>query len=291
MGEPRAAAGMMDHTDIRYLEAKRSVDERALSVRVRDRLLASLPDRPRVLEAGCGTGMTVSRLLQWGVDPRRYVGVDRDQGVIDFARSARLAALQYTGYDVTATDMGGRIGDFPFTFKIGDALTAFEEEGNADLLIAQGFMDLVPIQEAVSAFETALRPGGLAYFPITFDGGTVFQPSHPADETIERAYHDAIDADPKRESYAGRHLLDLLQRREGTLVAMGASDWIVRPQEGTYPADEQYFLDVILDFIAEALQSNERVEATDWLDTRRRQLADGELTYMAHQYDLLYCRS
>jgi SAM-dependent methyltransferase len=278
----------MNHANTRYLEAKRSVDERHRSIRVRDRLLEALPEHPRVLEAGCGTGITVSRLLRWGVDPDQYVGVDRDRGVVAFARSTRSAALRYASYDVTETDVGGRVGNFSFRFETGDALVAFEEKENADLLIAQGFMDLVPIREAVSVFEATLRPGGLAYFPITFDGGTAFQPSHPADESIERAYHDAIDAEPTRDSQSGRHLIDLLRERAGTLVAVGASDWIVRPQGGDYPADEQYFLGTILDFIAEALRSTETIAATDWLDTRRKQLAAGELTYMAHQYDLLY---
>jgi SAM-dependent methyltransferase len=280
----------MNHAATRYLEAKRSVDERALSSRVRDRLLADLPADPRVLEAGCGTGVTVSRLRAWGVDPASYRGVDRDADVVAFARRVRPAALRRAGHDAVATDEGFAVDGRPFVFEEGDALTAFRDEGAADLLVAQAFADLVPIDEMMDAFEAALRPGGLVYLPITFDGGTVFQPDHPADAAVERAYHRAIDRRPGRDARAGRHLADLLRRRAGDLLAMSSSDWIVRPRDGAYPADEAHFLERILGFVEAALAAApESVDGSDaWLDARREQLAAGELTYVAHQYDLLY---
>jgi len=56
----------MSHANVRYLEAKRTVDDRALSDRVRERLLAALPAAPTVLDAGCGTGAMLQRLHEWG---------------------------------------------------------------------------------------------------------------------------------------------------------------------------------------------------------------------------------
>jgi len=308
VGESHAGTGLMDHADVRYLEAKRTVDERALSRRIRAALRSELPAAPRVLEAGCGTGATVPRLLDWGVDAGRYLGVDRDERVVAHARDARVAELRSAGRDVERTPRGGRVGECSFAFEVGDALDVFGSgdpfaEGDdsraiapdrdahgadgADLLVAQAFLDLVPPAAAVEAFEAALRPGGLAYFPITFDGGSVFQPSHPDDRAVERAYHAAIDGTQGRDSRAGRHLMDLLRRRKGTLLAIDGSDWVVRPRDGSYPADERYFLATILGFVADALRAS-AVDADDWLAARREQLAAGELTYVAHQYDLLY---
>jgi SAM-dependent methyltransferase len=298
----------MDHADVRYLAAKRSVDERAFSRRVRATLRSEVPAAPCVLEAGCGTGITVPRLLDWGVDAGRYLGVDRDERVVAHARDARLAELRFAGRDVERTPRGGRVGAFSFAFDVGDVLAVFGSgdpfgDGDAgrattpdpdapgadgaDLLVAQAFLDLVPLAAAVEAFEAALRPGGLAYFPITFDGGSVFQPSHPDDRAVERVYHAAIDETQGRDSRAGRHLMDLLRRREGTLLAVDGSDWVVRPRDGSYPADERYFLATILGFVADALRASE-IDGGDWLAARREQLAAGELTYVAHQYDLLY---
>ena len=278
----------MNHAATRYLESKRSVDERARSPRVRDRLLAALPEAPRVVEAGCGTGVTVPTLLEWGVDAATYLGIDSDPGVVDFARAVRPRELRRRGYDARVADGTLSVGDLTAAFEIGDALAALRAASEADLVVAQAFADLVDPGALIDAAESALRPGGLAYLPITFDGGSIFQPDHPADRAVERAYHAAIDTRPDRDVHAGRHLADLCRRRAGTLLAIESSDWIVRPRGHGYPADESYFLERILDFVADALSNADVDRGRDWLESRRRQLRGGELIYVAHQYDLLY---
>nr|WP_233139191.1 class I SAM-dependent methyltransferase [Halorubrum salipaludis] len=288
MGRPPARARRMNHAATRYLEAKRSVDERARSPRVRDRLLAALPEAPRVVEAGCGTGVTVPTLLAWGVDAATYRGVDSDPGVVAFARTVRPRELRRRGYDARAADGTVSASDLTAAFETGDAVAALRAESGADLVVAQAFADLVDPEALIDAAESALRPGGLAYLPITFDGGSIFQPDHPADRAVERAYHAAIDARPGRDVRAGRHLADLCRRRAGTLLAMASSDWVVRPRGGDYPADESYFLERILDFVADAIADADVDRGDDWLASRRGQLRDRELTYVAHQYDLLY---
>jgi len=264
--------------DGRYLEAKRTVDDRAIDHRVRDRLLEALPDAPRIVEAGAGTGATVPRLRDWGVTAGEYRGIDRNGAVLDLARERRMAEC---GGDPAGT--GFRVDDLTVRFERGDALDA-GLDGWADLVVAQAFLDLVPIDGALDAFERALRPGGLVYAPITFDGETAFQPDHPADEAVVAAYHEAIDGEPGRDARAGRHLLNRCRERDGDLLAVGASDWVVYPPS---PADEHYFLETILDFVAEAVEGVvDGAEA--WLDARRRQLDEERLSYVAHGYDVLY---
>ena len=288
----------MEHALPRYLESKRSVDERALAPRVRDRFLRDLPPEPTIVEAACGTGVTVPRLLSWGVDAGRYRGIDADDRIIPFARWIRPRELRRAGHDVPG-DPAGRTADagcdpdfvaddLAVSFAVGDALDALAATEDADAVIAQAFADLLPLSQLLSAAESALRPGGVAYLPITFDGGTIFQPDHPAADAVETAYHAAIDDHPGRDVRAGRHLLDRLRRRDGDLLAAGSSDWIIRPRGGTYPADERFFLDRLLGFV-EGAAGDRDVEGFDaWVATRRDQLAAGELTYVAHQYDLLY---
>jgi len=268
----------MNHADGRYLEAKRTVDDRAIDRRVRDRLLDELPDAPQILEAGAGTGATVSRLRDWGITAGEYLGVDRDPDVLELARDRRAAEC-----DGERIDGGFRVDDLTVRFERGDALDVDAERG-ADLVVAQAFLDLVPITDALDAFAAALKPGGLLYAPITFDGETVFQPDHPADEAVVEAYHDHVDGLPGRDARAGRHLLDRCRERDGDLLAVGASDWVVYPP---YPADERAFLATILEFVDDAVAGTD-VEADEWLRTRRRQLDAGRLSYVAHGYDVLY---
>jgi hypothetical protein len=277
--------GAHAHARPRYLIAKRSVDERARNRRVRDRLVDSLPDRPRVVEAGSGAGFSVPTLREWGVDPAAYRGVDTDPGIVAFARHLVPRLCRRRGVDATDTATGCRLGDAPVAFEAGDALAALPG-ADADLLYAGSFLDLVPLDEALDAVDAALAPGGLAYAPFTFDGVTLFQPTHPADERVVDAYHDAIDATPGRTSRAGRDLLDRLRRRPGELLAVGASDWVVRPVDDGYPADERSFLASILEFVADSL--DDVAAGDEWLAARRRQLSAGELTFVAHGYDLLW---
>lgn len=273
--------GGHDHARPRYLTAKRSVDDRARDRRVRERLLAALPEHPRVGEAGCGTGLSVPTLYDWGLTPRSYRGVDTDPGIIAFARWFVPRVLRRRGLNASGTDV---------TFDVGDALQTLPDAIHAegvDLVLAQSFLDLVPVGRALDTLGRAAGDDGLVYAPLTFDGETVFLPEHPADERVIQAFHAAIDATPGRDSRAGRHLLNRLRERGALVEAVAASDWIVRPSsDGSYPADERYFLGCILEFVADALGDIEGGEA--WLETRRRQLRAGELTYVAHGYDLLW---
>ena len=94
------------------------------------------------------------------------------------------------------------------------------------------------------------------------------------------------------ESRTGRHLFRHLRDASAPALAMGSSDWVVHPApDGSYPADEAYFLRSILTTIRDALRNrHDRVEPADlaaWLAERGRQLAAGELVYIAHQLDFV----
>ncbi len=274
----------MDHADPRYLLAKRTVDERAFADAVQEAVWSRLPPAPRILEVGCGVGTTVPRLLEWGLEAFTYRGVDLDERAIAFARDAIPKELRREGRAVDQTRTGFRTANATVEFAVGDALEFLRTAPDADLIVGQAFLDLVPIEPTIEAIESALAPGGVAYLPITFDAGTHFAPPHPDDQAVQRAYHAAIDEIEGRESRAGRRLLVLLERRPGTLLAARSADWIVRPGDQGYPHDEQYFLERILSFVRSAVGPG----FEDWLETRSRQLAAEELVYVAHQYDLAY---
>lgn len=281
----------MNHAHQRYLLAKGSIDDRAYNTDVQNALLCRCPTAPRIVEAGCGTGNTIKRLFDWGIDEFDYFGVDTDPEIISFARHLSLRELRHADFAVTKTETGGQLDRATFAFEQGNAHSRLPQHGAADLFIAQAFADLVEPNTMINTIEAALAPNGLAYLPITFDGGSIFAPEHEVDDLVERAYHRGLER-AGQYPRAGRQLIALLGDRSGTLISAGGSDWIIRSIDGTYPADERYFLSCILDFVSMTVNPEsvglDASAFAEWLRIRRTQLDDGKLVYATHQYDLLY---
>src|SRR5262249_60513679 len=86
---------------------------------------------------------------------------------------------------------------------------------------------------------------------------------------------------PAGESRTGRHLFHHLRAAGAPPLAMGSSDWVVHPAaDGSYPADEAYFLRSILNTIRDALRNRqdqvEPAELAGWLAGRGRRVAAGQ---------------
>ncbi|WP_135826412.1 class I SAM-dependent methyltransferase [Halorussus ruber] len=291
----------------RYLSAKRTVDDRALNRRVEARLADELRKRDesraplRVLEVGAGIGATLTRFLDqsWLPDRVRYTALDLREDNVASARARLPAWAVPRGFavrrarakDSIICSRGRRRAEVEFrTADAFDFLAATDRE--FDLVVAHAFVDLVDPADALAAFRGVLAPGGLAYCPITFDGGTIFEPGADSDpdsdfeERLLDAFHDHIDAGG--DSRAGRHLLSLAPE-EGEVLAAGGSDWVVRPRGDGYPADEAYFLDCIVEMVRGAVEDEglDSDRVADWAARRRDQIEAGRLVYCAHQLDLL----
>lgn len=317
----------------RYLRAKRTVDDRALDRRLvglfRERLgeraaeagpSESVADSGslRVLEVGAGIGTMVPRLIDWEVLPpgrTRYVAVDRDGdtlgGVAPFLREWAADRA-----DISIADAGSSADSETIVVEsptrtvtvepvVGDAAAYAESTaGEWDALIGMALLDVLGLDKLDPLLD-ALAPGGIYYFPITFDGGTRFRPVHPDDRAVERLYHRHMDEKPGGNSRAGSAALARLREADGsTLLGVAGSDWVVRPGESgnRYPGDEAYFLRHLLttveDAVGEVIATKNQTGAADsstlsavdldaWLRDRRSQVDRGELTYLTHQLDLL----
>jgi hypothetical protein len=165
----------------------------------------------------------------------------------------------------------------------------------ADVLIANAVLDLVDVPAVLPGLLRLLVPGGVYWFTINYDGESIFVPGHPHDDQVMQAYHRDMDervryGRPAGDSRTGRRLFGYLRDAGAPALAAGSSDWVVSAgPDGNYPDDEAYFVRCILNTIQNALRSREdRVEPADladWLAARGRQLAAGELVYLAHQLD------
>src|SRR5579859_6103654 len=295
----RSEEASMNFDYARYLAAKTTVDDRALNQHVLAELRRLMPaGAPRVLEVGAGLGTMVARLMDWGVvSDGEYILLDADRRLLDRSRRWLSDWAAARGLRSDLLPDGLRVGDLRVRLvhaELGGYLETLHE-AQADVLIANAVLDLVDVPAILPGLLRLLVPGGVYWFTINYDGESIFAPDHPHDDQVMRAYHRDMDervryGRPAGESRTGRRLFHHLRAAGAPALAAGSSDWVVSAgPDGSYPGDEAYFLRSILDTIRNALRNRrDRVEPAalaGWLAVRGRQLAAGELVYIAHQLD------
>ena len=291
----------------RYLAAKTSVDDRALNRHVLAELRRLMPaGAPQVLEVGAGLGTMVARLMDWGVvGTGEYILLDADRALLNDSRRWLRDWAAARGLRSDVLPDGLQVGDLRVRLEhaeLGRYLEAAHgaqgaQGAPADVLIANAVLDLVDVPAILPGLLRLLVPGGVYWFTINYDGESIFAPGHPHDNQVMQAYHRDMDervryGRPAGDSRTGRRLFHHLRAAGAPALAAGSSDWVVSAgPDGNYPDDEAYFLRSILSTIQDALRSRpDRVEPADladWLAVRGRQLAAGELVYIAHQLDFV----
>ena len=291
--------GPMTSDYARYLAAKTTVDDRALNRHVLAELRRLMPaGAPQVLEVGAGLGTMVARLMDWGaVGAGEYILLDADRQLLDCSRRWLRDWAATRGLRSAVLPDGLQVGDLRVRLvhaELGGYLEAAHGP-LADVLIANAVLDLVDVPAVLPGLLRRLVTGGVYWFTINYDGESIFVPGHPHDDQVMHAYHRDMDeriryGRPAGESRTGRHMFQHLRDAGAPALAAGPSDWVVYPSpDGSYPADEAYFLGSILNTIRNALRNRqdwvEPADLADWLAVRYRQLAAGDLVYIAHQLD------
>jgi SAM-dependent methyltransferase len=302
---------MLEYSLVRYLLAKKPIDDRALNQSVLAQLKSAVRERQgleplRVLEIGAGVGTMVTRLCEWDVIGNAdYTLVDTDATSLaaaerELTRWARSGERNANGTLRLRSAPGprGSHAELDLRFVHADALelvVAPESHQRYDLVVANAVLDLMEQRSALERILRAIKPGALFWFSINFDGETIFLPEAELDDTVTRLYHQNMDervrdGKPSGDSKSGRHLLELVPQVGASLVAAGSSDWVVFPRAGAYPNDEAYFLHHIVHFVHGALTGHAELDAARfeaWVRERHAQIDRGELFYIAHQLDLL----
>ena len=299
----------VDPSFLRYLAAKRSIDDQALNRQVWDVVWSHLgsgdPARPlRILEVGAGIGTMVERILEWTrVQVASYTALDSQPGLLAEAEVRLRAWAAHRGWGAEA-ERAGRLavqGDRRsievefLAMEVFDALEGGAVEGPWDLVLAHAVLDLLDLERTLAPLVARAAPGGILHFTLNFDGATVFAPPAAAqlEARLEHAYHATMDerrvsGQPTGGSRTGRLLFGALTAAGAEILASGASDWVVFPRQGAYTEDEATFLGAILDTVEEALRGRSEIssgELNSWLAARRGHLARGQLSYIAHQLD------
>lgn len=290
----------------RYLQAKRTLDDRALDQRLLTRLSQHLSNRQAqstnpltVLEVGAGIGTMITRLHEWDIFPKgriEYTAIDKDAASIERLPKTlaemtgdQTRVTETTDHEIQVEGPNRTIMVKPVIGEITAFIDAHDQAWEA--VIGAALLDVLGLENLPKLLD-ALVPNGVWYFPITFDGGTYFRPAHPADDRIEQYYHTHMDQSSGGSSHAGGRVLKrLVDRPDTTVLGVAGSDWIVRPTGGQYTGEERLVLEYILTQIDQAVSdvAPEGFEETllDWLDDRYAQVAEIELYYFTHQLDIL----
>ncbi|MFQ5923627.1 MAG: class I SAM-dependent methyltransferase [Anaerolineales bacterium] len=299
------ASHIRTHSDFaHYLAVKKSIDDRALNARIWQSFagLVSELDQPLIFEPGCGIGTMLERLIENEViASAEYVGMDLNADNIDLARGRIAEWAVQRGYSVRATGpavlIEGSGVAVEAKFLHGDALNERDTGSATDVLLAHAFLDLVDIPAALDRLMPGLRPDGIFYFTLVFDGLTIIEPEDDPelDAEIMRLYHESMDkrivsGQPSGDRRSGRHLFRHLQEIGAELLESGSSDWVVFPRKRAYSDAEFEFLEHILLTIEQALSGSAQLDPQTlarWISQRSEQLRQGKLTYIAHQMDFL----
>lgn len=304
------------YTSPRYLASKATLDDRSRHPRLYTRFLDALAtsfrhdesETLRLFEMGGGVGTLCSTvlddLLARSVSSVAYTMVDTDADATSAARTRLAEWGRSRSMDVFATDerlvVAGPEADLSIQVCAGDALAHLGDYKGAPYhgIVAQAVLDIVHVPTALRRFRSVSQHGTHWYLPIHFDGVTAFEPTVDADldAQIERLFHAsmhgrAADHGDKGGPHTGRALLTALADAGASLVDAAGSDWVVvSDATGHYPGDEAYFLHHILHFVESELTGHPDLDADAfdaWMQTRRAQVASGELIYLAHQLDVL----
>ena len=290
----------------RYLEAKKSVDDRALNRLTWDTLRDGLDSKHftaplRVLEVGAGIGTMLQRMVEWELfSSADYTAIDLDPQNLTAARQRLTAWAEHTSITPQGVLLNKGEARISLEMETIDLIEFARRQAGKrtwDLLVAHAVLDLLDIPATLPLLFSLLSRDGLFYFTINFDGLTTLEPALDSelDDLIIRLYHNTmdnrmIDGARSGDSRTGRHLFTHLQRAGAQVLQAGSSDWVVFPHQGSYPADEAYFLHFIIHTIQAAINNHPELDEGQfaaWIAGRHAQIERGELVYIAHQIDVL----
>lgn len=197
----------------RYLQAKRSIDDRALNKDVFEEFCTALNDvqeksRLRIVDIGAGTGAMLHRLLDRsdlfaGYSAVEYTMVDVKADVLHLARKllydTSTEILSSTTRSPTLNDSSsvhhlGLVAQsqnpedviipgspvVTVQFRQADALSfLLKHSGSFDAVIAAAFLDLISLDITVPIIRKSMDSCSKLcafYFPITFDSTTILSP-------------------------------------------------------------------------------------------------------------------
>ncbi len=244
-----------------WLALREPADHRARDAGLLARLSewAVARDSVTVLDLGCGTGSNARAMIPHLGNTQHWRLVDYDPALLAIARENLAEASAHKLHAMTVkseeADLSGGIGP----------LLA----GGCDLVTASALFDLMS-REWLDGMVAELATRRLPFYTVLiYDGVMTWDPPHPADDAIGRAFNAHQQSDkgfgPAAGPDAGPHLAAKLQAA-GFDVMTGPSHWRLGP-------DDRRLLVNNAIGVANAVRETGQIaeaELTEWADLRRQ---------------------
>ncbi len=325
--DPKSSLSKYTFSDVKYLTAKNKVDANAIDKIVWETLAKELALRLqqtktgtlRVADLGAGMLSMIELFMNGGGENEKLktsmLALVRNMlGSSD--NGDELRELEYFAYESNTNLLGGceeKLRQLGFQkvagnkwqvslpeMKVTVHLQAkdFQNEQNPpeslDLVMGCCFADLFEPDQLVLSlqrFAHRSRHSPLVYLPITFAGGTRFEPTHPfaqnekvnrlvpSDTTAFQMYARSLITHGHNLDYS--RIVKAMCNFGGSFIAKGSSDWIIHPK------DNQYLWETMMYFFglsgASEITKN-GFDAVGWIRRSRRDAP----TIIASNVDLLF---
>ncbi len=261
----------MSHFSADWLALREPYDRAARSETLAAEFASTVAARdpaPLVLDLGAGTGTGAAYLARFLPDGHRWVLVDRDQDLLDAARTGR----QLDSAAFCCLDMAQCLDDIDWAALGGVTATAL--------------FDLVSVPWVSGLARRCATFGLPVLAALIYDGRMSFAPTHPDDSWIRALFNRHQERDkgfgPALGPAAGAALERAMQPH-GYHIDTETSDW-------RFERHDREILDHLVDGIAVAAYESHAGEddrVAGWRENRRREIAAGALNATVGHVDLL----
>jgi SAM-dependent methyltransferase len=256
-----------------WLTLREPADHRARDRALLDALAGSFAGRDalRIVDLGCGTGSNLRATA-----PR--LGLAQHWHLVDYDATLLAAARERLGAwadeaEAEGDDLRLSLGERRVRVSFHQADLAADPGAvlhhQPDLVTASALFDLVSVPW-IERFAAAVAGQGAAFYTVlTYNGVEAWEPPHPTDAAVFRAFHAHQGGDKGFGPSAGPQATEALAtafRAQGYRVDLADSPWRLGPADRALVAE-------LARGIAQAVRETGEVpEATiaDWLQAREQ---------------------
>jgi len=258
-----------------WLALREPFDHAARSMALARRLAAMLPQRPRLMDLGAGTGSMLRFLAPIIGRGQDWILVDADAALLDEAFGRTAAWARRRGFAATADRDELRVttprGLWRMRVRYADLLQAAE----VDAVVCSALLDLLSARWLSQLCHTLQVPF-LAC--LTVDGRDAWRPRHPYDALVRTAFR----RDMRRDKGFGP-ALGVTASHAVDATSSAPSDWRI-------PRTALRMQRALIDSTADAARNAcpARADAiTAWQEARLRQALRGRLAITIGHRDIL----